>query len=420
MSSLLIKNVKIMDEPDYIDIYISDGIINKIGKSLDYKADRIIDGNYKLTAIPGLFDMHVHFRDPGFTHKEDILTGCEAALAGGITAVACMPNTNPPADNTEVVEYILDKGRDTGVRIFPVGCITQSMDGKNIYDYSKLGVKIISDDGRPVKNAEIMRRALETADKDGILVASHCEDLDIIDGGIINKGAVSETLGVKGMDRASEDYVTAREIALAASVPARVHICHVSTKGSIGIIRAAKARGVKVTCETCPHYFTLTENKLSSLDADYRMNPPLRTEEDRAAVYNAVLDGTIDCIVTDHAPHTKEEKADFYNAPNGVIGLETSLAVMLTVFYHTGKMSLADIVRLMSYNPRKLINAYIPEIITGSETEIALIDTDKEWTVQPGKFRSKSCNSAFKGEKLKGKCIYTITDGIVRYKNKDE
>lgn len=417
MESILLKNVRAADgkKDSVCDIFIADGIIKDISEKLDASADRVIDGKGKLAAIPGLFDMHVHFRDPGQTHKEDILTGCAAALAGGISGVACMPNTTPPIDSEETVRYIKEKASGTGVDVYPVGCITKGMSGCELYDWTQIGVKMISDDGRPVKNAELMRQALEQSEKNGLLVASHCEDLDIINGGIINKGKISEKLGVKGMDRASEDSITAREIALADSCGARIHICHVSTKGSAEIIRDAKKRGIKVTCETCPHYFTYTEEKLLSRDADYRMNPPLRTEDDRLAILEAVLDGTIDCIVTDHAPHAAEEKADFLKAPNGVVGSETSLAVTLTQLYHTGKLSLNRIVELMAVNPRKLLGLPEPVLKKGAKADIALVDLDREWTVIPEELHSKSHNTVFKGEKLKGKNVMTITGGIVRF-----
>lgn len=423
MSEILIKNVRAVHENiDRIcDILIGNGKIEKIGSNLSDNADKVIDGS-GLAAFPGLFDMHVHFRDPGQTHKEDIITGCAAALAGGVTGVACMPNTVPPTDNIETVNYIRNKAKNTGVEVYPVCCITKGMKGNELADFDKYvkeGVKLISDDGRPVANAELMRKALEMSASNGLLAVSHCEDLDIINGGIINKGKISEMLGVKGMDRASEDSITAREIALADSCGARIHICHVSTKGSIEIIRDTKKRGIKVTCETCPHYFTYTEDKLLSRDADYRMNPPLRTEEDRTAVLEGVLDGTVDCIVTDHAPHTAEEKADFEKAPNGVVGLETSLAVTLTQLYHTGKLSLNRIVQLMSAEPRRLLGIDIPKFETGSKADIVLVDLDREWTVIPEKLHSKSHNTVFKGEKLKGRAVMTISDGIIRYELKE-
>ena len=415
--SILLKNVRAVDDTtDRIcDIFVDGGRIAEVGENLAVTADRVVDGDGKLAVMPALFDMHVHFRDPGQTHKETVETGCAAALAGGVSGVACMPNTSPAIDSKETVDYILDKAKDTGVDVYPVGCITKGMQGGELYDWTELGVKLISDDGRPVANAEMMRQTLEATNENGLLVVSHCEDLAIINGGIIHKGAVSEKLGVKGMDRASEDSITAREIALADSCGARIHICHVSTRGSMNFIRDAKKNGIKVTCETCPHYFTYTEDKLLSRDADYRMNPPLRSEDDRLAVLEAVLDGTVDCIVTDHAPHAAEEKADFLKAPNGVVGLETSLAVTLTQLYHTGKLTLNRIAELMSINPRKLLGIEVTRIEKGAKADLAVVDLDKEWTVVPEDLHSKSKNTVFKGEKLKGKNIMTITNGDIRF-----
>ena len=417
MNSLLLKNVMIAGKGnETADILIENGKITRIG-SVDSCDGRVIDGEGKLTVMPPLFDMHVHFRDPGFTHKEDVLTGCASALAGGVTGVVCMPNTNPPIDSRETVEYILKKAESTGVDVYPAACITKGMKGEELYDHAYTGVRIISDDGRPVENAELLRQAMLSSNENGILIASHCEDLNIINGGIINNGKISEELGVKGMDRSSEDSITAREIALAMSADARIHICHVSTRGSLDFIREAKARGVKVTCETCPHYFMYTEEKLLTKDADYRMNPPLRTEDDRKAVEEAVLDGTIDCIVTDHAPHAAEEKADFLKAPNGVVGLETSLAATLTHFYHMGKISLERIIELMSSEPRKLLGLGVPEIKEGVSANLIAVDLEKEWTVEPDKLHSKSHNTVFKGETFKGKNVLTISGGIIRFED---
>lgn len=414
--SILFKNVRIVDaENDTVgDVLVKDGVIAEVG-NVSETADRVIEGNGKLVVMPSLFDMHVHFRDPGFTHKEDVLTGCAAALAGGVSGVVCMPNTKPPIDSKETVDYIVSKAEPTGVSVYPAGCVTKGMLGKELYDHSSIGVRIISDDGRPVENAELLRQAMLESNKNGILIASHCEDLNIINGGIVNDGEVSAELGLKGMNRASEDSITAREIAVAMSADARIHICHVSTVGSLDFIREAKARGVKVTCETCPHYFMYTDEKIRSLDADYRMNPPLRTETDRAAVEKAVLDGTIDCIVTDHAPHAAEEKADFRKAPNGVVGLETSLAAMLTHFYHTGKLSLSRISEMMAEKPRELLGLPVTKLEKGAKADLILVDTEKEWVVEPEKLHSKSHNTVFKGEKFKGQNLMTITDGIIRF-----
>lgn len=418
---IILRNVHAVDPVSGLDcvtdIAVKDGRIARLGGCEGMTAQR--DINCKgLYAVPGLFDMHVHFRDPGLTHKEDILTGAAAAKAGGVTGVLLMPNTKPACDNAETVKYILEKGARTGINVYTSACITKGMQSGELCDYDELkkaGVFAVTDDGRPVENAELMRQALEKSVSNGMTVLSHCEDLKIINGGIINKGKVSEALGVKGMDRASEDYITAREIALAASCGAHIHICHVSTKGSVNIIRAAKRDGVKVTCETAPHYFTYTDEKLYSKDACYRMSPPLRTEEDRAAVEEALLDGTIDCIITDHAPHTAEEKADFLTAPNGVVGLETSLAATLTKLYHSGKCGISDIVRMMSIRPREILGLPIVKIAEGESCELCIFDPEMQWTVDPEKLHSKSKNTVFKGETFKGKAVYTICGGEVVY-----
>ncbi|MCC8192914.1 MAG: dihydroorotase [Ruminococcus sp.] len=417
MKRLLFKNARLASGK-ITNVLTEGSLIKAVGESVSCVDAEIIDCEGRLYLLNGLCDMHVHFRDPGQTHKEDILTGADAAKAGGFTAVACMPNTTPVVDNEDTICYIQNKADKTGIDIVPIACVTKGMKGEALADFDKylsLEIRVISDDGRPVKNAELMRQALEKSVSNGLLVTSHCEDLDIINGGIINKGEVSRTLGVKGMDRASEDYITAREIALAASCGARIHICHVSTKGSVNIIRAAKRDGVKVTCETAPHYFTFTDDKLLKRDADYRMNPPLREESDREAIEQAVIDGTIDCIVTDHAPHTAEEKADFLTAPNGVVGLETSLSAVLTKLYHTGKLSLLDVERIMSKNPRNITGLPELKIEEGYPADFTVVDTDLEWTVDKDKLHSKSKNSVFKGEHMKGRAVMTVSKGEIVY-----
>ncbi len=416
---ILIRNVRAVDTnlDTTTDILIENGRIAKMAQGISETADRVIDGT-GLTAMPGLFDMHVHFRDPGQTHKEDILTGAAAALAGGMTGVLAMPNTTPPVDCPETIRYIINKAKDTGVSVYPVACITKGMAGTELTDFAQLkaaGAAALSDDGRPVKSAELMRQALAETKAQNMLITSHCEDLDIINGGIMHKGSVAEELGVWGMDRASEDYITAREIILASSVGARVHIAHVSTEGSVEIIRAAKRLGVPVTCETAPHYFMFTHEKLRSRNANDRMNPPLREESDRLAIEKAVLDGTIDCIVTDHAPHTQEEKADFEKAPNGIVGLETSLAATLTALYHTGKCSLQDVVKMMSAKPREILGLPEVKLAEGAEANLILVDTEQKWIVDPEKLHGKSCNTAFRGAELTGKPVMTITNGIIRF-----
>ena len=417
MSSILIKNIRAVDSQldKVTDVLVRDGKIAEVAENITESADTVIDGK-GLVLMPSLFDMHVHFRDPGLEYKEDMLTGCSAALAGGVTGVLAMPNTKPPCDSPETIRYIIDKAEGTGVEVYPVGCITNGMSGNGLCDFDALkeaGCICISDDGKPVENAEMMRKALELSKDNGLLVASHCEDLSIISGGIMNKGEISEKLGVKGMDRASEDYITAREMILASSVDSRIHICHVSTKGCAAMIRFAKSMGVKVTCETAPHYFMLTDKLLEKRDADYRMNPPLRTPEDVAAIKEAIKDGTIDCIITDHAPHAAKEKADFETAPNGVVGLETSFAATLTALYHTGELSLNRVVQLMSENPRKILGLDIPTISKGSTADLIIADIDRKWTVEPEKLHSKSHNTVFKGMELTGKVLKTISKGNI-------
>lgn len=416
---ILLKNGYIVDSRNRIegkkDILIKDRLIVKVDDNIDAEVDEIIDCS-GLTVIPGLCDMHVHFRDPGQTHKEDIISGSEAAAAGGVTAVACMPNTSPVCDNAETIRYIVEKAKNAKIKVYPVGCITKGLKGEELCDFEELkeaGAVAVSDDGRPVKNARIMGEGMIKAHYAGLRVISHCEDLDIINGGIINAGKISRELGVKGMSRSSENIITGREIQLANDLEMPIHIAHVSTKEVVMLLRDAVRRGVMVTSETAPHYFTLTEDKLLSRDADYRMNPPLRCDEDVKAITEAVIDGTIDCIVTDHAPHAAEEKADFEKAPNGVVGLETSLAVTLTQLYHTGRMNLMKIVRMMCETPRRLLGIEGGSLEPGNVADIAIVDLNKEWTVDPEKLHSKSKNTCFKGMTFKGKVKYTIVNGKI-------
>lgn len=421
---LFLKNGYVVDSANNFegkaDIVIKDGEIFKIGKRLSCaKADRTIDCK-GLTVIPGICDMHVHFRDPGQTHKEDIITGGEAAVAGGVTAVACMPNTVPTVDNAETVKYIIEKAKQSKTKVYPVGSITKGLKGEELCDFEELrraGCVAVSDDGRPVKNAKTMARAMVKAHYAGLKVISHCEDLDIIDGGIMNSGKVSKELGVPGMHRLSEDIITSREITLATDLEMPIHIAHVSTIQSMSNIRVASRYGTMVTSETCPHYFMLTEEKLRTRDADYRMNPPLRTMDDVRAITEGICDGTIDCIVTDHAPHSAEEKADFLKAPNGVVGLETSLAATLTALYHTEKIPLSRIVALMCVNPRKILGIPGGSLQAGDVADICIFDPNEEWKVVPEKLHSKSKNTCFKNKVLKGRVKYTIVDGQVVYED---
>ena len=423
MEKMLIANARILDpscEPpvDFIgDILIEGDRIIKVGSNLAQtkiaQGAQHIDAS-GLCAAPGFLDIHVHLRDPGFTHKEDIITGCKAAAAGGVTGVCCMPNTKPVTDSEEVLSYILDKAKDADARVYPIASITKGMLGQELNDIAALhacGAVAVSDDGRPVENGGMMLKALKEAYKAGVPVISHCEDLTIIDGGIINEGRISKELGVKGMDRASEDSITAREIVLAESSDTAIHIAHVSTKGSVQLIREAKARGVKVTCETAPHYMMMTDELLLSYNANFRMNPPLREQEDCEAIVEGVLDGTIDAIVTDHAPHAAEEKANFLKAPNGIVGLETSFAAACTVLVHQCGMSLIDLVKLMSTNPANLLRLPDGTLREGSLADIVLFDPDRSWTVDAEKLHSKSKNTPFDGLELTGRVVRTILGG---------
>ncbi|MDF2567585.1 MAG: dihydroorotase, multifunctional complex type [Oscillospiraceae bacterium] len=425
MASTLIKNGLVIDPSQNInqtaDILIVDGLISAIGSLSDSVADHTIDAS-GLVVSPGLVDMHVHLRDPGFTYKEDILSGCEAAAAGGVTSVAAMPNTHPTTDSPEVIKYILDKAESAKARVYPVASISHDLSGENLTDFEALkncGAIAVSDDGKPVKNAYMMQQALEKAFKANIPVISHCEDMDIIQNGIMHEGEISKKLGVSGMHRSSEDSITAREIALAQATNTAIHIAHVSTKGSTEMIHDAKLRGIKVTAETCPHYFCLTHNELLKKDADYRMNPPLREYLDTKAVLKGIADGTFDCIVTDHAPHSPEEKSDFSKAPNGIVGLETSLAVCLTELVDKNIISLEKLIELMSVNPARILGIEGGTLKIGSKADIAIIDCNKFWTVDPKRFHSKSRNSAFKGKTLKGKVIYTLLGGEIVFQHAD-
>ncbi len=414
----VVDSVNRIDE--ILDVRIVDGKIAEVGRSLPMDENTLCIDCSGLTVIPGVCDMHIHMRDPGQTEKEDIFTASESAAAGGVTAVACMPNTTPPVDCPETVKYILDKAKSAKAKVYPIGSITKGLSGAELTDFAELklaGCVGVSDDGKPVKNAMMMKTAIKNAALERLTIISHCEDLDIIDGGIMNMGAVSDVLGIKGMARSSENYITAREIFLAEEQGLPIHIAHVSTKEAVDIIRHMKKSGAKVTCETAPHYFTLTEDKLFTKDADYRMNPPLREQADVDAIIEGVCDGTVDCIVTDHAPHTKEQKADFYTAPNGVVGLETSLAVTVTALLNTGKISHVRLVELMCVNPRRILGISGGDLSVGSDADITIFSENEQWTVQPEKLQSKSKNTCFKGMTLSGKVKYTLLNGKIVYRD---
>ena len=421
---LLIKNIRACDPQTGLDgitdIGIDGGKIVSLGKT-DEHAQRVIDAKGKLCALPGLFDMHVHFRDPGLTYKEDIITGANAAKAGGFTGVACMPNTKPPIDSPEGVKYVFEKAKKTGIDVFPIACVTKGMKGQELCDYDALkaaGVTAISDDGRPVVESGLMRRALEYAKMFDIAVISHCEDLGLADGGQMNEGFMATYLGLKGITRAAEEVMVSRDILIAEATHTAIHIAHVSTRGSVELVRQAKKRGVNVTCETCPHYFTLTENAVDGFNTNAKMNPPLRTSDDVEAIKEGLKDGTIDCIVTDHAPHHIDEKnCEFALALNGIVGFETSLGLGLQYLVKSGVLTLNELIEKMAVNPSRILRINKGSLSIDADADITIFDPSKEWTVDISKFQSKSKNSPFDGFTLCGKPEYVIVGGKIVVSN---
>ncbi|MGN0478187.1 MAG: dihydroorotase [Hominenteromicrobium sp.] len=418
---LLIRGARILNPArgeDYIgNILIAGDRIRAVSEHVCDPDAEVIEA-HGLTAVPGFVDLHVHLRDPGFTDKEDILSGCRAAAAGGVTSLLCMPNTKPAVDTPETVRYILDKAKDADAHVYVAAAVTKGLSGAELNDLQALrdaGASALSDDGRPVVDTACLSEAMRRAPELGMLVAAHCEDLYLAKKWYLNEGEISERLGLPGVPAAAEDCGTAREIAVAAAYDVPVHICHVSTRTSAALIRDAKARDVKVTAETAPHYLLLTDEALLKRDADYRMNPPLRTEADRLAMIEAVRDGTIDAIATDHAPHTPAEKADFLKAPNGSVGMETSFAASYTALVKTGVLTFAELVERMSVRPAQILGIEAGVIGAGEMADLALIDEHETWTVDPDRLHGKSRNTPFKGMTLTGRVKATVCGGRVVY-----
>ncbi|MBI2354478.1 MAG: dihydroorotase [Deltaproteobacteria bacterium] len=419
--NLLIKGGRVIDPSQGIDatldVLVENGAVKEIGAGLSAPAGvETIEASGKYV-VPGLIDMHVHLRDPGLEYKEDIVSGTRAAAAGGFTSVCCMPNTKPVIDNKAVAGYIIAKARAEGfANVFPIGSITQGMGGERLSEMGELkesGCVAVSDDGKPVGNPELMRRALEYARGMGILVISHAEELALVGEGTMNEGFTSTELGLKGIPSVAEDIATAREVMLAEYTGSPIHIAHVSTRGAVRIIREAKGRGVRVTCETAPHYFTLTDDAVRGYNTNARMNPPLREAADVAAVKEGLKDGTIDCIATDHAPHHLDEKdVEFNAALNGIIGLETSLPLSLKLV-DDGVLTLNQLIEKMSCNPAKIIGICRGGLKPGSAADITVIDPAAEWTVEAERLASKSKNSPFLGWSMKGAAACTILGGRV-------
>ena len=399
---VLIKNSNVVfdDCVKKKDILIENKKISKIGESLNEKDSVLVNGD-GFFCMPGFFDVHVHLRDPGFLEKETVETGAKAAAKGGVTSLCCMANTKPVIDSLEHFKLLEEKIKKEKINIFPIAAITKNLEGKELVNFKELSSKVFgfSDDGFFVENSKLFKKAMEEAKKLNIPILSHCEDTFLLD------------------DEASESVAIAKTIALCLLTNCPVHICHVSTKDSIMLIKAAKEMGVKITAETAPHYFMLTEEDAKGKDPNFKMNPPLRKKEDRAAVENAILDGTLDCIATDHAPHEKENKKDFKTALNGVIGLETLFSSTLTNFYHNKKTSLSFVSRILSKNPAKILNIKNKgEIEIGYDADLVLVDINKSFEVKESDFVSKSKNSPFIGKVLKGKVLKTFCGGELIYK----
>ncbi len=417
--NLFIKNGHVIDPAgnvdEKLDVLVVDGKIAKLAKPGSISADgaKVIEAAGRLI-VPGLIDMHVHLREPGFEYKETIETGTAAARAGGFTSVCCMPNTNPVNDTRSVTEFILAQAKNAAARVYPVGAITKGSKGEELAEMAELhaaGCLAVSDDGKPVMNAGMMRRAMEYSKIFDLLVISHCEDNTLSGKGVMNEGAVSTELGLRGIPRAAEEVMTARDILLAELTGARLHIAHVSTAGSVRLIREAKSRGVKVTAETCPHYFSLTEDAARGYNTMAKMNPPLRTADDVAAVKQGLRDGTLDVIATDHAPHALDEKSgEFDYAPFGIVGLETALGLTLRLV-EEGVLSIAEAIRKLASNPASILKMGKGTLAAGSDADITIIDPRLEWTVDASQFKSKSKNTPFSGWKLKGRAVQTIVGG---------
>jgi dihydroorotase len=400
------------------DVLVQGGKIAKVGEQVEHSDDAEIIDCSGLIVCPGLIDVHVHLREPGGEHKETIASGARAAAAGGYTAVCAMPNTDPPIDDPASVGYVRAQGLRVGAaRVYPIGAISVGRNGERLTEMGEMvdaGAVGFTDDGSPVSDAGLMRLALEYAQAFDVPIANHCEDKSLSRGGSMNEGMVSTRLGLSGIPNAAEDVMIARDLVLAELTGGRLHIQHVSTALGVDLIRQAKARGVRVTAEATPHHLLLTDEACDGYRTEAKVNPPLRTAADRDAVIAGMLDGTLDIIATDHAPHHYDEKEQaFEDAPFGLVGLETALGLLLTHFVHTGQLSYNDLVERMSCAPARAFKLAGGTLKEGSAADIAVFDPELEWTVDANKFVSKSHNTPFAGFKLKGRSVMTVVDGRV-------
>lgn len=421
--TLLLRGGRVVDPSQGIDriddVLVRDGLVVAIGPA-ETGADEMIDATGLIVA-PGLVDMHVHLREPGREEDETIETGTRAAIAGGFTSVACIPNTEPPVDTQATVEFIHQKAmRADTCNVFVVGCVSRNREGKELADIGQLveaGAVAFSDDGAPVYDAELMRRALEYCGMFDKPILAHEEVLELSRGGVMNEGIVSLLLGLAGMPAAAEDVMIGRDTALAESTGGRLHVMHVSTAGGVDLVRMAKARGVRVTAEACPHHFTLTDEALRGFDSNYKMSPPLRTAADVEAIIAGIVDGTIDCIATDHAPHAPEKKMlELDRAPFGIIGLETAVGLSVTRLVATGRIGWPRLIEAMSTLPARILGINRGTLRPGSVADITLIDPECVWQVDVKSFCSKSVNSPFDRWTLRGRAVATIVAGRVKYR----
>ncbi len=425
MSTLHIKGGRVIDPANNIDevrdIFSVDGrIVATLSQEQKDQAE-VMDASGKIVA-PGLVDIHVHFREPGQTHKEDIRTGTRAAAAGGFTTCVCMPNTSPVCDNAGTIQLIQDSiARNALVNVFPTGCITIGMKGENLAPIGSLknaGAIAITDDGLCVQDNQLMRKALEYCHMFGLSVMDHCQDVSLTRGSVMNEGEVSVRLGLTGWPAAAEDLIVSRNIILSRLTGAHIHMQHISSAGSVELLRQAKKEGVNVTGEAMPHHMALTDECLAAYDANFKMNPPLRTEADRQAVIEGLLDGALDIIATDHAPHTDYEKdVELDQAPFGIIGLETCLAVCLDVLYRTNKASLSDIIAWLTHKPAKVLDLTSGTLSDGVPADICIFDPDEKWTVSRDTLHGRSTNSPWLGKELQGRILSTFVNGKKVFEN---
>ena len=423
MHTILIKNGLLVDPGSGTlreeDLLVKDGMIAGRGAYSGEMADRVIDAS-GLAVLPGLVDLHVHLRDPGQEYKEDVRTGALAAARGGVTSLFAMPNTAPPVDSVETYRYVTDKAAHVSpVRVYQSATLTLGMKNEALTDMRALaaaGVKGFTEDGKSVMNASLLRDAMILAKELGLPVMEHCEDITMVRGGVMNDDANAQRLGLPGISNAVEDVIVARDCILARETGAHLHLQHCSTAGSVRIVRAAKALGVDVSAEVCPHHFVMTSDEIPGDDANYKMNPPLRTKEDAEALIEGLADGTIDCISTDHAPHGAEEKKrGFRGSPFGIVGLETSAALTYTALVRTGRISLLQMAEKMSRNPAAILGIPGGTLAEGSPADLAVFDFVRPYRIDPEQFVSKGKNTPFGGKEVYGSCRYTIAGGRIIY-----